>query len=418
MSMTKYCSVQDSQVLDVKGSSTRLHLATLDKLGDYNSYRTGDGYMYVRLRAISSRVNKNHDGWPSIELAGGPKIFERMARQSSSGFTIEAKDGDPEYGFATFLGKPNFIDHNNSDPDRARGVIVDAKCRVLPVEHLASFGDDYWTSGTTDPEHLPPTEVELLIEIDAQQFPKYAKAVEKGELDGFSMGCDVDESKCSHCGHVATNPTEYCSHILMKGAHHDFKTAYGQRISKKSYENCYGIKFFEISGVFEPADETALTREIRASIENEGSFTKGSPDPGDDSYFGGEHGSAKKAFDAMKDQYGDEKGEEVYYATRNKKKGKHAHRLAEHPEPQSMETKAPDDVDTMRQEKVCPLCGETMEGHSCDVCGFEEPPEGMGNPDLEKAKRVREEASEHDEQEELNPQPEDPPGSQPAGGPQ
>jgi hypothetical protein len=420
MAFTKYCSVQDAQVLDVKGSATRLHLATLDKVGDYSNYRTGDGYMYVRLRAISSRVNKNHDGWPSIELAGGPKVFERVSRQSSTGYTLAAKDGDPEYGFATFLGKPNFIDHNNSDPERSRGVIVDSKCRVLPMEHLASFGDDYWTSGTADPEHLPPTEIELLIEIDAHQFPKYASAVRKGEIDGFSMGCDVDESKCSHCGHVATNPTEYCSHILMKGAHHDFKTADGQRISKKSYENCYGIKFFEISAVFEPADETALAREVVAAIQTEG-MRKGAPDPGDDTYFGGEAGSSRKAYDAMIKEYGHEKGEEVYYATRNKKKGKHAHRLAEHPDPQSMETKAPDEVDTMRQEKVCPLCGETMEGHSCDVCGFEEPPEGMGNPDLEKAKKVREEAAEHDEQEELNPAPESPPGSvpqpQPGGAP-
>ena len=114
MAFTKYCSVQDAQVLDVKGSATRLHLATLDKVGDHSNYRTGDGYMYVRLRAISSRVNKNHDGWPSIELAGGPKVFERVSRQSSTGYTLAAKDGDPEYGFATFLGKPNFIDHNKA----------------------------------------------------------------------------------------------------------------------------------------------------------------------------------------------------------------------------------------------------------------------------------------------------------------
>jgi hypothetical protein len=33
----------------------------------------------------------------------------------------------------------------------------------------------------------------------------------------------------------------------------------------KSYENCYGVKFFEISAVFDPADETALLREIRSS---------------------------------------------------------------------------------------------------------------------------------------------------------
>jgi hypothetical protein len=278
MAFTKYATFEDAQVLEVKGSPTRSHTASLQSLSDFHQYRTDDGYMYVRLRAISSRVNKNNDGWPSVELAGGPEIFERHARQSSSGFTVEAAEGNQRFGFATFMGKPNFIDHNNSDPSRSRGVVVDSKLRVLPIEKVAASGDDYWTGASLDPEHAPPTEIELLLEIDAKQFPKYAKAVRNGDLDGFSMGCDVRESKCSHCGHIATNPDEYCSHILMKGAHHDYKTADGKRISRKSYENCYGIHFFEISGVFDPADETALAREIRASVENEG-LTKTAENP-------------------------------------------------------------------------------------------------------------------------------------------
>ena len=74
--------------------------------------------------------------------------------------------------------------------------------------------------------------------------------------------------------------------------------------------------------MFDPADETALAREVRAGIINEGSFQKGSPEPGDDAYFGGKPGASKEAFEAMQKQYGDKKGEEVYFATRNKKKGK------------------------------------------------------------------------------------------------
>lgn len=336
MSMTKYATFEDAEVLEVKGSPTRRHTASLDKLSDFHDYRTDDGYMYVRLRAISSRVNKNNDGWPSVELAGGPDIFERHAKQSSSGFTVEAADGNQKFGFATFMGKPNFIDHNNSDPGRARGVVVDSKLRVLPVEKVAASGDDYWTGASLDPEHAPPTEIELLLEIDAKEFPVYARAARNGDIDGFSMGCDVERSKCSHCGHEATNPDEYCSHILMKGAHHDYKTADGKRISRKSYENCYGIHFFEISAVFDPADETALAREIRASVEDEG-LTK----------------------------------------------------TAENPLPQSFETTAPEEVDTMRQEHNCPICGETMDGETCDVCGYVEPPEGMDNPDLTKAKELQ-----------------------------
>jgi hypothetical protein len=336
MSFTKFATFEDAEVLEVKGSPTRRHTASLDRLSDFHDYRTDDGYMYVRLRAISSRVNKNNDGWPSIELAGSKEVFDKHAKQSSTGFTLEASEGDPQYGYRSFLGKPNFIDHNNSDPGRARGVVVDSKLRVLPIEHVAASGDDYWTGASLDPEHTPPTEIELLIEIDAKEFPVYAKAARNGDIDGFSMGCDVERSKCSHCGHEATNPDEYCSHILMKGAHHDFKTADGKRISRKSYENCYGIHFFEISAVFDPADETALAREIRASVTDEG-LTK----------------------------------------------------TAENPLPQSFETTAPEEVDTMRQEHKCPVCGEQMDGETCDVCGFVEPPKGMDNPDLTKAKELR-----------------------------
>src|SRR5437762_808678 len=127
MALTKYANFEDSKVLDVKGSPVRLKTASISRLADYHDYRTDDGFMYVLLRAISGRVNKNHDGWPTVELAGGPDVFARYAKKSSTGFTIEANQGSKKYGFGTFVGKPNFIDHNNSDPSRARGVVVDSK---------------------------------------------------------------------------------------------------------------------------------------------------------------------------------------------------------------------------------------------------------------------------------------------------
>jgi hypothetical protein len=43
-----------------------------------------------------------------------------------------------------------------------------------------------------------------------------------------------------------------------------------------------------------------------------------------DKHFGGK-GGASKALAAMKKQYGDKKGEEVFYATMNKKKKKKSH---------------------------------------------------------------------------------------------
>lgn len=41
-----------------------------------------------------------------------------------------------------------------------------------------------------------------------------------------------------------------------------------------------------------------------------------------DKHFGGKKGSAAKAKSAMADQYGEEEGERVFYATKNKRKGK------------------------------------------------------------------------------------------------
>jgi len=503
MAFTKYASLEVSKVLEIKGSAERDASASLSKIAAFEDYRTEDGYLYARIRAISSRVNKNHDGWPSVELAGGQDVFDRHT-SSTGGFTVNANASD-QYGFSTFLGKPIFVDHHNSDPSRARGVIVDAKLHV-DDHKTAAQKDSYYRDAPAN--HTPPTWVELLLEVDAKSFPKLAKAIIDGSknaksgIDGFSMGCDVERSVCNICKNSATTPDEFCNHVRMKGAMCDYiDPETGHKTSKKSYEDCYGIKFFEISAVFDPADETALIREVRSNVK-EASMNKFAPISEYDKYFGGT-GAAKKAYDSMIDQYGEEKGKEVFYATMNKKKNKQeknssegfvppesvqnnakrglemveageagdglesatkgrAHDIASgkalsldhvkrmhsfferhdktrpddggkgnspwktawmlwggdsgrswaesvvgkevghdksektsNDKPQITKTRAPEEVDTLREDKVCDICGEIMDGPQCDVCGYEAEPEGFGDPDLTAAKR-------HDESEEAN----------------
>jgi hypothetical protein len=379
----------DAHVLEIKGAPTKMHTASLDTVGDFDNYRTKDGFMYVRIRAISSRVNKNHDGWPTVELAGSSDVLHKH-KQASEGFTVEAKDGNKARGFSTFVGKPIFVDHNNSNPDRGRGVIVDSKFRVLDQKTAAN--DDYWKSSDVDPEHLPASEVELLLEVDAKTYPKFAKSIKNGDLDGFSMGANVEYTKCSHCGNEAHDPSQFCSHVLMKGAHHDVKEAGGRRISKRSYENCYGCGFFEISGVFDPADETALAREVRAStkeaITREDILAPAPPTPEDE----------QAAF--LANQYGyhpDVAAEHVQRQNEASFKDPFVH-TAENPLPQSMMTTAPDEVDTLREEQICPVCGNDMDSEQCDVCGYTKPPEEFDNPDLTKAQGVRDEMKQQDDQ--------------------
>jgi hypothetical protein len=429
--LTKYASLGEAEVLEVKGSQERLKTASLDKVSDYGDYRTDDGYMYARIFAISSRVNKNNDGWPSVELVGGEDAWNDITggKKSSIGPITAGADSKYKYGFSTFVGKPHFVDHHNSDPKRARGVVVDSKIHIDDTKTAAL--DPYYSSEDADPEHLPPTKVELLIEVDAKAFPKLAKAIKNGDIDGFSMGCDVEKSKCSHCGNFASSPQEYCSHIVSKGAMHDMEVTSSdgskKKVARKSYENCYGIKFFEISAVFDPADETALAQEViheanhREAAELPGQIGVPQPDldavmalaqelqargiapaealdlaerrlrgesdninyvpvrGGDTPPIGGGQTILHEYGPKFNIPFGYEPRQGSYLSSK---------RASDNPLPQFMHTKAPDEVDTTRETKVCPVCGQIdMEGEKCDVCGYVEEPKGFDNPDLSGARQ-------------------------------
>jgi hypothetical protein len=237
MSLTKYAYVEE--ILDVKGSNQRLAFNYGDKasagLSKYaalkDNLQEDDGYLYVRCRAISSRVNKNNDGWPSKELMNS---------------------------YETFNGRPVFVDHNNDDPKRTRGVIVSSDVHV-DDEGKTSALDPYYS--TAPDNHKPPTWVELLIEVDAKTFPRLAKSIRTGDIDAVSMGANIEKSICSVCAHEASTPSEYCDHIKQKGITFEITSADGQKMRKKAYEDCYGVNFFEISFVFDPADTTALISE-------------------------------------------------------------------------------------------------------------------------------------------------------------
>ena len=276
--ITKYTNCE---VIEVKSADERLEgnskLSSFDHIPK-DTYRTNDGYLYVKVRAISSRVNKNFDGWPVHELAGmEEKDFRALAKELENGFKESSvqrltftKDSaniksKGDYGFKTFIGRPIFIDHNNSDPQRARGVIVDAMLHIESPTKISS--DSYW--GKAPNNHKPETWIELLLEVDGKAFPKLAKALTSGHVNAVSMGCNVEYTVCSVCDHEAANIDEYCDHIRKKGA--TFKTG---NVEKLAYEDCYNVNFFEISAVFDPADVTALfTEPVIKSASNNEDFT-------------------------------------------------------------------------------------------------------------------------------------------------
>ena len=457
--ITKYTNCE---VIEVKNADEKLEgnakLSSFDHIPK-DTYRTKDGYIYVKVRAISSRVNKNFDGWPVNELAGmdendfkkvasqlyeeslqkeandknirkflkdikkdlgfdnysrsnnhiaifhpkyGPKRFvilgstpkmpENEIKNTINSLAKEfpeewgyyqwrnkwgpkpPQDGEQkvastlpqrltftkdsanlkskgDYGFKTFVGRPIFVDHNNSDPQRSRGVIVDAMLHIEPPHKTSS--DSYW--GSAPDNHKPETWIELLLEVDAKSFPKLAKSLLDGQVNAVSMGCNVEYTLCSVCNHKAANVDEYCDHVKKKGT--TFKTG---NVSKVAYEDCYNVNFFEISAVFDPADVTALFTEpvIKdASVKNANNHTE-----------------------RLKDAYPETKQVEEKMFSKSSSYAKHGDSIT-----------APDSINTLKAEKPCPIglageCGLDDESGRCEKCGYHEPPAPLNDPDLSKAK--------------------------------
>lgn len=236
------------------------------------------GMVYARTRAISARVNRNFDGFPSAEL---------------------------KRAYATFQGRPVFVNHENHDPSRTRGIIVASAYREA--------GSDKY--------------IELFTEVDAKAYPKLAKEIELGNIDSVSMGCDVQSTVCSYCGNRAVDTRDFCDHVLYsKGKTLSRMASNGALEDVLVYEECEGVNFFEISWVFDPADETALTQEVIIPRHSKVAF-----------------------------------GERT----------------------------APVEVDTLRDENVCPDCGdESFDGIECRWCDYRQPPEQLREPDLEEASEV------------------------------
>jgi rubrerythrin len=195
-------------------------------------YKPRPGFLYVRSRMISSRCNDNFDEFPGEEIIGNS--HQRTASVAE------------QTGYQTFLGKPVFVNHNNANHRRARGMVS----RVALHEDL-------------NRDHTPDIWVEGLMEVDAMRFPMLAHALLRRHIDRTSMGVDVTFSRCAACGNQATTPAEYCRHIpAMKGkklARADVKAPTG-RTSTLIRETCFGLRFFENSLLVEqPADPTAYT---------------------------------------------------------------------------------------------------------------------------------------------------------------
>lgn len=260
MSLIKYATTQvDGIWVPNKKVATRKNAADhLDIEEIPEDFVFDANHVYSTVRALSSRVNLNNDGFRKMELLGAVN---------------DLPPHNDHYGYRTFIGKNNHIDHFNQ-PHLAtmdkrhepRGKILWSWYHEDPMDEPVKIG------ALEDPvSKLAENDswVRLLIANDRTKFPLLAECIENGIINKVSMGCEIIHSSCSVCGNKARNEVEFCDHAqLGRGQVFAAKetspfveagiiTA-GEPIV--AFEDNHGLQFFEESWILDvQADPTAVS---------------------------------------------------------------------------------------------------------------------------------------------------------------
>lgn len=194
-------------------------------------------FLYIRNRAVSAgNVIDKEDGY--AELIPIDKFYKdfdkydaicRGANDNGDFFS----DEELQNCYKTFIHKAVFVDHDNENVEKARGIILDAV---------------YNTRGRY---------VELLKAVDRKAYPELARAIEMSYVNSTSMGCRCGYSICSICHNEAKTEEDFCDHIInYKGL-----TFNGNHV----FEDNRDVEFIEDSFVSVGADPDAKVLERVAS---------------------------------------------------------------------------------------------------------------------------------------------------------
>ena len=145
--------------------------------------------------------------------------------------------------YRTFIGAHNFVEHVQIE-DLSKGRIIDAVCRDV--------GESVY--------------VDILIATD-RKHTELVEAISSGKMSTLSMGCTVDGTICTKCGHWAADETEMCPHIKYEKGNTFFdKHGKQHRVAElcghPSLDPTGGVHFIEGSWVGTPAFTGAVLQTI------------------------------------------------------------------------------------------------------------------------------------------------------------
>jgi hypothetical protein len=145
--------------------------------------------------------------------------------------------------YRTFIGGHNFVEHVQVE-ELSKGRIIDAVARDI--------GDSIY--------------VDILIATD-RKHKDLVKSIESGKMGTLSMGCTVDGTICTKCGHWAADETEMCPHIKYAKGNTFFdddgkQNQIAELCGHDSIGDTGGVQFIEASWVETPAFTGAVMRNV------------------------------------------------------------------------------------------------------------------------------------------------------------
>lgn len=143
--------------------------------------------------------------------------------------------------YKTFVGAHNFVEHVQIE-ELSKGRIIDAVLRDI--------GESIY--------------VDILVATDKKHEDLVSQII-SGEMNGMSMGCSVDFTICTKCGHVASDEAQMCTHVKYeKGNTFYDESGNKHRVAElcghETEGDTGGVTFIEASWVSVPAFRGAVAR--------------------------------------------------------------------------------------------------------------------------------------------------------------
>lgn len=134
-----------------------------------------------------------------------PIIISDLPNRKGRAFPLRSlTEFQPEVGavaYKTWVGKGTYYEHDNKDPLKAKGIIIDVVLRPRP-----EWQGNLYT-------------VDALLGFDRTKDPKLARRIINGELSTYSMGSRCTSYTCSICGTVLIpNRVMRCAHVGIEPA--------------------------------------------------------------------------------------------------------------------------------------------------------------------------------------------------------